>query len=333
VNTTPFSGLFLSLVPLVLVAYYLVIFLASKRPPKPGAVMVRYEPPAGLSAAGARYVWKGLIDERTIACVFAELIVKGRITVQRERGGFKITKLNPPAASTALTAEEQRTMEWLFSNFLDSTRFDPGRSSQGCIMSLRGLFDGNFCKQYESTRYGYIGIGIAVSLIATLMLARMSGRNPAEALKLALILYGTSVLAALVIGAVLVRAVADLVRGIGSIRKVVFGIVWSALPLAGVIGLAAQIEKTAPIQLAICVCALGAVNVAATPFLRSATARGIEVKQQIEGFREYLLKVEQDRLDRMMKAKTQPGSNDSLLGYAIALEVKEAWGDDLANAC
>jgi hypothetical protein len=77
--------------------------------------------------------------------------------------------------------------------------------------------------------------------------------------------------------------------------------------------------------------AMALLNAIAQPFLRRDTEEGKNLKQQIEGFRAFLVAVEQDRLDRMNKP-TQEIDYAANLAYAVALEVKEAWGDYLCNA-
>jgi hypothetical protein len=77
------------------------------------------------------------------------------------------------------------------------------------------------------------------------------------------------------------------------------------------------------------------INLGWGPRLKRKTLLGRQTTDQIEGFRLFLQKVEQDPLNRINP------SDESLerwlkdpnrfLSYAIALEVKEAWGDHLAQ--
>jgi hypothetical protein len=55
------------------------------------------------------------------------------------------------------------------------------------------------------------------------------------------------------------------------------------------------------------------------------------VLDQIAGFRQFLEKVDQDKLDRLNPGGNAPQDLDRFLPYAIALEVKEAWGDHLSQ--
>jgi hypothetical protein len=78
------------------------------------------------------------------------------------------------------------------------------------------------------------------------------------------------------------------------------------------------------------------INLGWAPLLKRKTQLGRQVSDQIAGFRQFLEKVEQDQLNRLSGSPyTQFDTSqklDALLPYAIALEVKEAWGDQLAQA-
>ena len=74
------------------------------------------------------------------------------------------------------------------------------------------------------------------------------------------------------------------------------------------------------------------IGTAKTTLLRAPTATGIEAKRQIEGFRQYLVSVERDRLDKLNEPEQAPVMLDEQFAFAIVLEVREGWGDRLENA-
>jgi hypothetical protein len=65
-----------------------------------------------------------------------------------------------------------------------------------------------------------------------------------------------------------------------------------------------------------------AVNLGCAPLLKRKTILGRQTCDQIAGFRLFLEKVEQERLDRLNPAKEAPQELDRYLPFAIALEVK-----------
>jgi hypothetical protein len=66
--------------------------------------------------------------------------------------------------------------------------------------------------------------------------------------------------------------------------------------------------------------------------MRAPTPRGLIILQQLAGFREFLVRVEQDPLDRMKTPEKRAELMNRFLPYAIALNVREGWGDKMASA-
>ena len=70
--------------PGLLLAFYVVCWLAVGRDPKIGTVAPRYEPPAGISPGVARYILTGGSDGTTLAAVLAGLAAKGVVESSRK---------------------------------------------------------------------------------------------------------------------------------------------------------------------------------------------------------------------------------------------------------
>ncbi|MGA7399965.1 MAG: hypothetical protein WBW38_08085 [Candidatus Sulfotelmatobacter sp.] len=69
------------------------------------------------------------------------------------------------------------------------------------------------------------------------------------------------------------------------------------------------------------------------PFLLHApTKLGRERMDLVEGFRDFLGSVELDSIDRTNNPYWTPTCKIDYLAYAIALDLKQAWGDHLVNA-
>jgi hypothetical protein len=66
--------------------------------------------------------------------------------------------------------------------------------------------------------------------------------------------------------------------------------------------------------------------------MRAPTPRGLIILQQLAGFREFLMRVEQDPLDRVNTPEHRAELMNRFLPYAIALNVREGWGDKMASA-
>jgi hypothetical protein len=66
--------------------------------------------------------------------------------------------------------------------------------------------------------------------------------------------------------------------------------------------------------------------------MRAPTPRGVAALRQLAGFREFLVRVEQDKLDRVNTPAQRAEIMNRFLPYAIALNVREGWGDKMASA-
>lgn len=75
-----------------------------------------------------------------------------------------------------------------------------------------------------------------------------------------------------------------------------------------------------------------ALNSAFLVLMRAPTEKGRKVMEQLAGFREFLVRVEQDRLERMNTPEEKARMMNRFLPYAIAMGVKEGWGDTMAAA-
>jgi hypothetical protein len=71
------------------------------------------------------------------------------------------------------------------------------------------------------------------------------------------------------------------------------------------------------------------VNGFAAPMLRSYTREGWRLRNEIAGFRQFLQGTEQDGLQRMNQAGQEATFDTEFIPYAIALDLREGWGDEL----
>jgi hypothetical protein len=320
--------------PLTLVFYYVVAYFKVRQKPEYRPVVVQFEPAEGLSPAVARYVWKSCVDQRTVACVFAQLAIKGLIHIEPAKGAYHITRTTLASTTPAVTREEQIALDWLFSNFLKENDFKPAHDSEGCIAALTGSLQKQAGGLYHATHYGYIALGILFALAAAFITAsaiQTSDRGGVYILTWAA--FMATLLAMGTVWVTLIIPIADLLKGIGSFGRLLFGVPVSGFALIALGATLIKLEDVASAEFALSVLAMAGINAISVSFLKSTTPRGMEVKQQLEGFREFLIAVEQDRLDRLHVPDVALRSSEQNLAYAISLEVKEAWGDALANAC
>jgi hypothetical protein len=324
--------------PGLLFLFYLIAWLRIGPEPKPGTVVTRYEAPDGLSAAAVRYAVTTGSDGRTFAAVIAALATRGCLRVEPQDGKYKLSRLmSDRAAEAKLAPEEKRVLRMLFEdgavieltpamderNNAQNTRY-VAAIQQELSKRLKGL--------YFTDHVEVIALGVLATFVAALWPAfTAQGRDASGATFFTtwILLAGLITGFVFEIGFLPACKMATL-SGTGWIRLLPGTAALAAFTSAIVYMLFELAEGLSP-TFSIMISALLLINLIWGPQLKRRTPQGRRILDQIAGFQRFLEKVEKDRLERLNSAGEAPEMLDEHLPYAIALEVREAWGDHLAQ--
>jgi hypothetical protein len=321
--------------PVVFFLYYLIVWMRLGPEPALGSVPVRYDPPQELSPAAVRYIRTTGSDARTLAAVIAQLAARGCIGIELQDGKYKLTQLKTDASVVAtLAPEEARVLEMLFEDGKEIILHpNNGDELNKYSLAIQGQLQKRLDGVYFTRHSGYIVMGMLASLATAMWMALTAeGKDTSGVLFLTWWFFfcGTT-LGAIVLFS-LVPACKLAVRGMGGTRQLLIGVaVLAAFGSVFVILLKRMSQGISPAYTLMLV-ALVTINVGWIPALKRMTARGRQAVGEIEGFRTFLEKVEQDRMQRLNTTGETPNAAVEFLSYAIALEVKESWGDHLAEA-
>jgi len=328
--------------PALVFLFYLIAWFWIGPDPKPGAVVTRYDPPENLSAAGVRYIASGVTDGRSFAAVIAELAVRGCLRVEPGEGKYKLSRLmSDRAAEARLAPEEQRVLALLFEDW-PAIELSPAMDQRNTAQNGRYIFhiheelNKQLAGKYFTRHAGIIMVGVMATFACALALAAVArGRDTSEAIFFTIWFLFCGLMLGMMIELTFISAWKTAARaGVGWVRLLpgtaaiaVFGSV--------MIFFLTKLAADVSLSFALMLVAFLPVNLIWGPRLKRKTLLGRQTADQIEGFRQFLQKVEQDRLNRfnptdqlLDKSLSDP---DRFLSYAIALEVKEAWGDHLAQ--
>jgi len=391
-NLFAISDIYRLAFPGLLLAFYVVCWLAVGRDPKIGNVAPRYEPPAGISPGVARYIRTGGSDGTTLAAVLAGLAAKGVVAIQPQGASYAVSLLNsspillPDEASVikslfnavstvqpyadsntavlgeaSLPASSQQTSGNQVGNISRSpvaasvrgngalsekmagdgsgaavgrsplpesqVVIDPlaGPTLKGYIDALQGTYSKNLQGVYFRQNFRYAGIGAAATLVWALFTAATLEASSSMFITFWLFMF-TSI-ASMVIGGIWTSK-----PGRPSAKqratRVLVPLLFFGLPGA-VIYFAALPEAHGFVLALLSSVVLNSIFFV---IMRAPTARGLIILQQLAGFREFLMRVEQDPLDRVNTPEQRAELMNRFLPYAIALNVREGWGDKMASA-
>jgi Predicted membrane protein (DUF2207) len=323
--------------PVALFLFYLIAWLRIGPEPKPGTLVTRYEPPDGLSAASVRYAVTTGSDGRSFAAVIAALATRGCLRVEPHDGKYKLSRMmSDRTAEAKLAPEEKRVLSMLFEDgpLIELTpAVDQRNTAQNTryVFAIQQELSKGLDGLYFTKHAGVIAMGVLTTFIAALWLAANApGRDTSGALFFTLWVLFAGLMIGLLFEVAFLPACKTAVRS-GGWPKLLPGAAAVAVFTAVIVYFLRELADGVSPAFAMMIAALLLVNLGWGPQLKRRTPQGRLILDEIAGFRLFLEKVEKDRLDRLNSACEAPQLLDEHLPYAIALEVKEAWGDHLAQ--
>lgn len=347
--------------PAALLAWYLISWLLVGRDPKIENITPQYQPPPGISPAVARYVRTGGSDGTTLAAVLARLAANQVVSIEPVGKTYRIKLLDdhqtvmPEEAAVlkALFAAEMKIQPYSLARPAETSKpsveshdhpestapaqsspasevvLDPhaGEQVKSVINAIQAAMSTPLSSIYFRWNSGFILAGIAATLIWAMATAWRLDTPQGSPLFLTFWLFFFTSGAGLVISGVWASRPAHPTTA-QRIQLVVIPLVFFGLP--GFLIYTFALPTAHGFVLAL-LCSV-ALNSIFFLLMRSPTAEGRRVLEHLAGFREFLVRVEQDRLQRLNTASEKAELMNEFLPYAIALNVREGWGDAMAAA-
>jgi hypothetical protein len=324
--------------PGLLFLYYLIAWIWIGPESKPGAFVARYEPPEGLSPAAARYIASGTTDGRSFAAVIAQLAVRGCLRVESDDGKYKLSRLmSDRATESALAPEEKRVLAELFADgpaIELSGAMDQRNTAQNgrYVFDIHNELTKDLAGKYFTRHSGFIVLGVLATFASALVLAmRAHGRDASAAVFFTLWVLFCGLIIGMMIELSLASAWKAAVKTGTGWTKLLPATAAMAVFAGAIALLLKNLASGVSLSFSLMLVAFLLINLGWGPRLKRKSPLGREVSDQIAGFRQFLEKVDQDKLDRLNPAGNGSQDLDRFLPYAIALEVKEAWGDHLSQ--
>lgn len=328
--------------PAALCLYYIVVWVAFGRNPKPGTIVPHYDPPGGMSPAAMRYLLTGTTDRKSVAAVLAHLAAKKLISVEPQNGDYCVRRTVQEAPGD-LPAEEAAAFRALTE--IESFRI-PGSSApmhtvflqsgaNQYVALLGSVISGAVNKQVErlcfnrNLRYSVPAILLS-SLVSLIIAAGIEGKS--GILFLTLWFLFCSLFLGIIVSMTVVPAIRDMLSGRKAGRNIAQMLVPTAMFSGALVFVDWRIALGSNQEFAFSLFAITLLNVTFTALLQKLTPLGRKRLDEVMGFREFLATVELDRFERMNNPKLTPALLNDYLAYAIALDLKESWGDQLSEA-
>jgi hypothetical protein len=338
------------LIPGCLFLYYGIVWLAVGRDPKPGPLVPRYEAPDGLTPAAVRYIMTSGSDRKTLVAALLSLAVKKCIDLNPEGTSYRANRLVEKAPDT-LGPEEKLTFDFLFdpatrqqlkqlglqpSDAEPSAELDKQASIQpydkgnsALVSAIQQTLCSRYRGKYFKSNLGYIALGVLGSAALIAKIALHIGGSDLVVLSMGFLFAGLICSALVMVN--FVPGIRDILAGRMSVLNAAWfllGLVVISCLLAGFGFAVLQHSNSTYLEL---LASLLPVHALWAHLVKALTLQGRRVMDEIAGFREFLMAAEQDRLDKLNHPDLTPQYLNECLAYAVALDVKEAWGDAASN--
>jgi uncharacterized membrane protein YgcG len=324
-----------------LLCYYFIVWSSVGRAPPAGPVVVRYEPPAGLSPAGMRYLARMGFDQKTFAVAILSLAVRRYLNIHYD--GTSYTLVRNSGTNPQLAPEESA----LALNLLNSSpefELSPLNHAavQKAIKSTRDSLKNSEEKIYffANSQYAIPGLIWSASVLLAALFSLPGQQSVASGFLCIWLTIWSVALSGLMItvarrwkqvftgsplnGGSSTKGVATLGAG---------GLTLFSMPFLGgeLFGLF-LLFKAGSLWFVLLLAALVGVNVWFHYLLKAPTLAGRALLDQIEGFKRYFQGVERDPMQRMEGPEVTPELFDKYLPYAVALDEEQAWSKQFAAA-
>lgn len=289
-------------------------------PPK-GTIIPMFEPPKGFSPADSHFVYHMGYDKKALAADVVDLAVKGFLTIDYEKKKFVLTKKE--GGDKKQLSPAQRT---LYSNLFGSHRQQVvleqtnhaiiSRSIGAHEKSLRSDLDGVHFKN----NLGYLLGGVLISLLSFLLLAKW-GHEDTVFMLIWLSVWNIGVIA-------LVAAAFNAFMNLMSNRSGIgafIGLTLFSIPFVVADVFVLAIFFDSPVLMLI-IFGHVAINALFIYLIKAPTVEGRRNMDHLEGFRLFLKKAEEHRLNQLQNRDTALQLFEKYLPFAIALDVENDWG-------
>jgi hypothetical protein len=319
---------------LMLLAYYLVVWSVAGRGPGKGIIMVRYQPPDGMSPAVMRYIWRMGYDDRCFTAALLSAAAKGHLTLSDGGGEYVLSRKK---GSLPLSKDEETVLGRLLPKGGEIRLERASTNLSAAVAALKEHLRTTHERYYfvNNVRYFVIGLALSAAMVVAAGVGNLT--DPLD-----ILLFVATALYATVCSPPAIFLIVEVVKrwksalapgGIKGVRMataialtiaaVIFSI--SAAKVARVLIDLASAYLVFFLATAVC------INYAFYQVLKAPTRAGRTLHDAIEGFREFLMMTEKEKANVLNPPEKTPELFERYLPYALSLDLEQQWSEQFSR--
>jgi uncharacterized membrane protein YgcG len=319
----------------IMLLYYLIAWSAVGRDPAPGIVMPIYQPPAGLSPAGMRYLVRMSFDNKTFAAAILDMAARGFLTIVDNDNSYQLKLTGKD--DRVLSDDEKQVARVLFDGRPSILLHNMNHTIiAAALKALSKWLQTAEDKVFFVTNSRFLTFPIALSfvVIGAYLLSLGTARLALGLFMSVWLSFWSLGVAGLLYG---VSKAWQTVRHSGKLRiSEMGGAIFLSLFCIPFIffecmGLVFLVKSTS-LALAIFLLCTAALHILFVYLLKAPTQAGRQLLDQVEGFKTFLGAVDADRLNRAAPPDQTPQTFEKFLPYALALDLEQQWAEKFSLA-
>lgn len=310
----------------IVLGYFLVIWYMHGRDPRKNSIIPTYTPPKNISPAAMRYIYRMGYDIKTFTAALVSMATEKFITIKNQNDVFTLIKQN--SDENQLSPDEHVLAKTLFTN---ANSIELRSSNQEKINHAQQQLKNVLAKENQGRYFVnntvYLLPGFILSLLAFLAAILAADDKSAAFFAVGWCTIWTFVCLLLVL-----QAWSDVQRTItyftvNHLIRSIFSLIFAIPFLIGEVVGIYLFTDTIPIFTTPFLFSIVLLNIVFYYLFKRPTVQGQKLREQIEGFKLFLSKYEQNRLNKLNPPKKSLDLFERYLPYAIALDVENAWGE------
>jgi uncharacterized membrane protein YgcG len=308
----------------LLTLFYLAAWVQVGRDPAKGTVIPIFTPPANLSPAAVRYIFRMGFDHKTFAAAVVDTAVKGGALIEEDADGVYTIKAKKP--QEPLPPDEERLAAQMFSQGGMITLQNENHAMiKAALKTLERYLKLQYEKHYFFTNSVYLAPGILIALLSLGAVVWFAPDRYMAGFGALWLSIWTVFCYALVVGVwrkwQALGGRLGFTRLMKALVATLFALAFLGGEVMGIFMFANAVSLTAAISLAVMLL----LTAAFYHLLKAPTLLGRRTMDQIEGFKMYLSVAEKERLEMLHPPEKTPELFEKCLPYAMALDVETEW--------
>ncbi len=324
---------------LIVLGYYLFAWVKVGRDPRKGVMVIRYTPPENMSPAEVRYFLRKEYDDKTLASAIIDMAVKGHLSIKKEDGKYKL--LRREEGKIPLSSEETFVLSDLFDSekemILESENGSKIRNAERELKAHLKL-KYRLGKPYFISNKKYFLIGLLLSFVVFLFTGREDAVETKSLYLFFFVCFWLTPWSFYTFGMLIPITIKRWMNFKGGFLKrllqipsllimTFFTLVFLAAELAAIYGFAYY----SSILVGLVIVFVVLVNVIFFFLLKNISPQARKMLDAIEGFKQFLVATEKDRLNILNPPERTPELFEKYLPYALALDVEQRWAEQFSD--